>query len=101
MRKGSRSCIEKKDGIIERIQILAGQVIKDNNGKDIKITCAKTQQKNIPVKDLWSGEIVGYMKKASDIEVCEKIITLAKEVIKENGHDIRLYARDSKGRVLK
>ena len=42
------------------------------------------------------------MKKASDIEVCEKIITLAREVIKENGgHDIRLYARDSKGRVLK
>ena len=42
------------------------------------------------------------MKKASDIEVCEKIITLAREVIKENGnHDIRLYAKDSKGRVLK
>ena len=42
------------------------------------------------------------MKKASDIEVCEKIITLAREVIKENGnHDIRLYARDSRGRVLK
>lgn len=42
------------------------------------------------------------MKKPSDLEVCEKIITLAKEVIKENGgHDIRLYAKDSKGRVLK
>ena len=42
------------------------------------------------------------MKKASDIEVCEKIIMLAREVIEENGgHDIRLYARDSKGRVLK
>ena len=42
------------------------------------------------------------MKKASDIEVCEKIIMLAKEVIKENGnHDIRLYARDSRDRVLK
>ena len=41
------------------------------------------------------------MKKASDIEVCEKIIMLAKEVIEENGHDIRLYAKDSKGRVLK
>ena len=42
------------------------------------------------------------MEKASDIEVCEKIIMLAKEVIEENGnHDIRLYARDSKGRVLK
>ena len=42
------------------------------------------------------------MKKASDIEVCEKIITLAREVIKENGnHDIRLYARDSRRRVLK
>ena len=41
------------------------------------------------------------MKKASDIEVCEKIIMLAREVIEENGgHDIRLYARDSKGRVL-
>ena len=41
------------------------------------------------------------MKKASDIEVCEKIITLAREVIKENGnHDKRLYARDSKGRML-
>ena len=39
------------------------------------------------------------MKKASDIEVCEKIIMLAREVIEENGnHDIRLYARDSKGR---
>lgn len=42
------------------------------------------------------------MEKASDLEVCEKIITLAREVIKENGnHDIRLYAKDSKGRVLK
>ena len=42
------------------------------------------------------------MKKSSDIEVCEKIITLAREVIKENGgHDIRLYAKDSKGRILK
>ena len=42
------------------------------------------------------------MKKASDIEVCENIIMLAKEVIKENGnHDIRLYAKDSKGRILK
>ena len=41
------------------------------------------------------------MKKASDLEVCEKIITLAREVIEENGnHDIRLYAKDSKGRVL-
>ena len=40
------------------------------------------------------------MKKASDLEVCEKIIMLAKEVIEENGHDIRLYAKDSKGRVL-
>ena len=41
-------------------------------------------------------------KKTSDLEVCEKIIMLAKEVIKENGsHDIRLYAKDSKGRVLK
>ena len=41
------------------------------------------------------------MKKASDIEVCEKIIMLAREVIEENGnHDIRLYARDSKGRML-
>ena len=41
------------------------------------------------------------MKKASNIEVCEKIITLAREVIKDNGnHDIRLYAKDSKGRVL-
>ena len=47
-------------------------------------------------------ETENLMKKASDIEVCEKIITLAREVIKENGnHDIRLYARDSKGRVLK
>lgn len=42
------------------------------------------------------------MKKASDYEVCEKIIMLAREVIEENGgHDIRLYAKDSKGRVLK
>ena len=41
------------------------------------------------------------MKKASDLEVCEKIITLAREVIKENGnHDIRLYAKDSKGRMV-
>ena len=41
------------------------------------------------------------MKKTSDLEVCEKIIMLAREVIKENGgHDIRLYAKDSKGRVL-
>ena len=45
--------------------------------------------------------LTGQMKKASDIEVCEKIITLARKVIKENGnHDIRLYARDSKGRML-
>ena len=39
------------------------------------------------------------MKKASDLEVCEKIIMLAREVIEENGnHDIRLYARDRKVR---
>jgi hypothetical protein len=31
----------EKDEIIKRIQILAAQVIKDNNGNDIKITCAK------------------------------------------------------------
>ena len=42
------------------------------------------------------------MKKASDLEVCEKIIMLAREVNKENGnHDICLYAKDSKGRILK
>ena len=47
-------------------------------------------------------DLMRQMKKASDIEVCEKIIMLAREVIEENGnHDIRLYARDSKGRVLK
>ena len=41
------------------------------------------------------------MEKASDIVVCQMIIMLANEVIKENGgHDIRLYAKDSKGRVL-
>ena len=32
---------EEKDEIVKRIQILARQVIKDNKGKDIKITCAK------------------------------------------------------------
>ena len=31
----------EKDEIVKRIQILARQVIKDNNGKDIKITCSK------------------------------------------------------------
>lgn len=31
----------EKDEIVKRIQILAGEVIKDNKGKDIKITCAK------------------------------------------------------------
>lgn len=47
-------------------------------------------------------DLMRQMKKASDIEVCEKIIMLAKEVIEENGnHDIRLYAKDSRGKVLK
>ena len=32
----------EKDEIVKRIQILAGQIIKENNGKDIKIICAKT-----------------------------------------------------------
>lgn len=31
----------EKDEIVKRIQTLAGEVIKDNNGKDIKIVCAK------------------------------------------------------------
>ena len=31
----------EKDEIVKRIQMLAGQIIKENNGKDIKITCAK------------------------------------------------------------
>lgn len=47
-------------------------------------------------------DLMRQMKKASDIEVCEKIIMLAREVIEENGnHDIRLYAKDSRGKVLK
>ena len=47
-------------------------------------------------------DLMRQMKKASDIEVCEKIIMLAREVIEENGnHYIRLYARDSRDRVLK
>ena len=47
-------------------------------------------------------DLTRQMKKASDIEVCEKIIMLAREVIEENGnHDIRLYARDSRGKMLK
>lgn len=42
------------------------------------------------------------MKKASDYEVCEKIIALAREVIKDNGgHDIHLIAEDSKGKVMR
>lgn len=42
------------------------------------------------------------MKKASDYEVCEMIISLAKEVIKENGgHDIHLIAKDSRGKVMR
>lgn len=49
-----------------------------------------------------TANLMRRMKKASDIEVCEKIIMLAREVIEENGnHDIRLYAKDSKGRILK
>lgn len=31
----------EKDEIVKRIQMLAGQIIKENNGKDIKIICAK------------------------------------------------------------
>lgn len=42
------------------------------------------------------------MKKASDLEVCEKIVALGKQVIKENGgFDIQLYARDSKGKEFR
>ena len=32
----------EKDEIVKKIQILAGQIIKENNGKDIKIICSKT-----------------------------------------------------------
>lgn len=42
------------------------------------------------------------MNKASDLEVCEKIIALAREVIKENGnHDIHLIAIGSRGKVMR
>lgn len=44
-------------------------------------------------------DLLRQMKVASDLEVCEKIISLGKQVIKENGgFDIQLFARDSKGK---
>ena len=79
-----------------------GNMGEQKESLDMAIQALEQTKENRHMTNRETENLMRHMKKTSDLEVCEKIIMLAKEVIKENGnHDIRLYAKDSKGRVLK
>lgn len=44
--------------------------------------------------------LMNEMRVCSDYEVCEKIISLAKEIIKESGHDYKFVAYKTSGKRL-